>query len=203
MPAPQPVEVLLRQLTISTSLLSFPPTVVLPGVAFPAVGPVDLGSPPFQLVGCAHQPSARCCTTTASRPSHTTSLVAGDVIPGLLPVFVFRLRLANGWKPHVNARALVHPVPPRLPGNSGQENAGSPTFPSDRLDDMPRSQTPVVSWALAIACSGLQPSGACKPSAFSALLLRVSSRTTTLPISGTYHAAYHLAPPGSAPPWLA
>ena len=28
-----------------------------------------------------------------------------------------------------------------------------------------------------------------------ALLLRVSLRTTTLPISGLYHAAYHLLPP--------
>jgi hypothetical protein len=110
-PALQPVAVSLRQLVRSRSLLSSPPTVVLPGVALPAVGPVGLGSPPFRFVGCAHQPSVLGSTTTASRPSHTASLGPGDAIPGLLPVFVFRLRLADGWKPHVRARALVHPVP--------------------------------------------------------------------------------------------
>jgi len=101
----------LRQLVSSRSLLSSPPTVVLPGVAFPTVGPVGLGSPPSRSMGCAREPSVLCFTTTASSPSRTASLGAGDAIPGLLPIFVFRCRLADGWKPPVRARALVHPVP--------------------------------------------------------------------------------------------
>ena len=49
---------------------------------------------------------------------------------------------------------------------SHKETGGSPTFPSSPSEDMPCSQTPVVSCALAIPHPGLLPSGACKPSAF-------------------------------------
>ena len=111
MPALQSVEVSLRQLVSSRSLLSFPPTGVLPGVAFPPVGPVGLGSPPSRSAGSARGPAVLCATTTASSPSCTASLGAGDAIPGLLPLFVVRCRLVDGWKPHVRARTLVHPVP--------------------------------------------------------------------------------------------
>src|SRR5713101_1780211 len=41
----------------------------------------------------------------------------------------------------------------------------SPTFPRSPSEDMPRSQTPVVSHALALSHPGLLPSGACPPSA--------------------------------------
>src|SRR5262249_8019299 len=55
------------------------------------------------------------------------------------------------------------------------ETGGSPKFPSYPCEDMPRSQTPVVSCALAISHTGLLPSGHCTPSAFfAALLLRLS-----------------------------
>ena len=61
------------------------------------------------------------------------------------------------------ARAFGHPVPPS--GYLVKETGGSPKFPSSPCEDMPRSQTPVVSCALAIAHPGLLPSSACKPSA--------------------------------------
>jgi hypothetical protein len=51
-------------------------------------------------------------------------------------------------------------------GNCGKETDGSPKFPRDPYRDMPRSQTPVVSWALAMSRPGLLPSGQWKPSAF-------------------------------------
>jgi hypothetical protein len=54
------------------------------------------------------------------------------------------------------------------------ETGGAPKFPSYPSEDMPRSQTPVVSCALAIPHPGLLPSGACKPSAFAAIPLRLS-----------------------------
>ena len=54
------------------------------------------------------------------------------------------------------------------------ETGGAPTFPRYPCEDMPRSQTPVVSCALALPHPGLLPSGACKPSAFAAIPLRLS-----------------------------
>ena len=46
-----------------------------------------------------------------------------------------------------------------------KEPDGSPKFPSSPCADMPRSQTPVVSWALAITHPGLLPSSHWTPSA--------------------------------------
>jgi hypothetical protein len=67
-----------------------------------------------------------------------------------------------------HARAFGHPVPQS--GHVVKETDGSPKFPSSPCKDMPRSQTPVVSWLLALAHPGLLPSGACKPSAFPSIL---------------------------------
>jgi hypothetical protein len=82
------------------------------------------------------------------------------------------------------------------------ERRGSPQFPSDPSDAMPRAQPPVVSRALARAHPGLLPSGAWKPSAFPSLPRRAILGSTTIPSSGLQHAACHLAPPSSAPPGL-
>ena len=71
--------------------------------------------------------------------------------------------LVAWWKRPGHARAFGHPVPQS--GHVVKETGGSPKFPSSPCEDMPRSQTPVVSCALAIAHPGLLPSGACKPSA--------------------------------------
>jgi hypothetical protein len=46
---------------------------------------------------------------------------------------------------------------------------GSPTFPRHSGESLPRSQTPVVSWTLALAHPGRLPSGHCTPSAFPSL----------------------------------
>jgi len=51
----------------------------------------------------------------------------------------------------------------------GKETGGSPTFPRYPYGYMPRSQTPVVSSTLALACPRLLPSGHWKPSAFPAV----------------------------------
>lgn len=48
---------------------------------------------------------------------------------------------------------------------SHKERGGSPKFPSSPSEDMPRSQTPVVSCALAITHPGLLPSSHWTPSA--------------------------------------
>jgi len=83
------------------------------------------------------------------------------------------LRAALRWWSPRRARCLVEapthrqglwsPGPPLRVGH--KEPAGAPTFPSSPCADMPRSQTPVVSWALAITPPGLLPSSHWTPSA--------------------------------------
>jgi hypothetical protein len=51
------------------------------------------------------------------------------------------------------------------PALAPKETGGSPEFPDYPFAHMPRSQTPVVSRPLALARTGLLPSGACTPSA--------------------------------------
>jgi len=119
------------------------------------MGPLGFGSPPSTVL---------CDATTATCPSRGPSLVARSPIPCVLPsVCGLPFGLVSGWKPRAHARACGHPVPHA--GLGVKETDGSPTFPSSPWEDMPRSQTPVVSCALAIARPGLLPSSACKPSA--------------------------------------
>ena len=122
-------------------------------------------------------------------PSRVASLVARVPIPCVLPcVCGVPCGLVSQWKPRGHARAFGHPVP--YAGPVVKETDGAPTIPSSPCEDMPRSQTPVVSCALALPHAGLLPSRACTPSAF----------PTTLPISGLHHAAYLLATPGFVRP---
>src|SRR2546430_17524113 len=67
----------------------------------------------------------------------------------------------------------------------------------------PLQQTPVVSCTRALARPGLLPAGACKPSAFPSVHLRVILPSTTILISGLHHAACILATPGSEHPFAA
>jgi hypothetical protein len=67
---------------------------------------------------------------------------------------------------------------------------------------MPRSQTPVVSCALALAHPGLLPSGHWKPSAFPSVPLKDILVSTTLLISGLNHAACIFVPSSSVRPLL-
>ena len=124
-------------------------------VAFPPVGPLGLTSPPSSVL---------CDATTATWPSRGPSLVARSPIPCVLLVVRGVPAGLVAWsKRPDHARAFGHPVP-----HSGivvKETDGSPTFPSSPCEDMPRSQTPVVSCALAIAHPGLLPSSHWKPSA--------------------------------------
>jgi len=90
--------------------------------------------------------------------------VARSLLPcALLAVCGVPLGLVRWAKRPAHARACGHPVP-----HSGivvKETDGSPTFPSSPCEDLPRSQTPGVSCALAIAHPGLRPSGQWTPSA--------------------------------------
>jgi len=127
----------------------------MPGVAFPPVGPLGLGSPPSPVL---------CSAKTATLP--VSGRFACRSLPDTLPTSVC------SWCPS-RAHDLVEVPRPRQglwsPGpplrEFDKETRGSPKFPSSPCEDMPRSQTPVVSCALAKAHPGLLPSGHCTPSA--------------------------------------
>ena len=117
---------------------------------------MGLGSPPSQVL---------CDATTATLP--LSGRFACRSLPDTLRASFVRGLPAGlvAWsKRPDSARAFGPPVPHS--GYGVKETGGSPTFPSYPSEDLPRSQTPVVSYALAIAYPGLLPSGACKPSAF-------------------------------------
>ena len=164
----------------------------MPGVAFPPVGPVGLSAPP-SLVRCSAQTaplplSGRCACRSLPDPSCAS-------VRSWCPFRAYDLGEAP--RPH---QGLWSPGPPCRACD--QETEGSPTFPSYPSGCMPRSQTPVVSCALALAHPGLLPSGHWKPSAFPSVPLKDILGSTTLRISGLHHAACLFVPSRSVRPLL-
>src|SRR4029453_5165014 len=92
----------------------------------------------------------------------------------------------NVWLPYTNCGIATYP-------NRAIDMAG--LFPPACGACRPLQQTPVVSRTLALARPGLLPSGACTPSAFPSVHLRVILPSTTILISGLNHAACILATP--------
>ena len=131
------------------------PLRVRPGGAFPPGGRVGRTAPPARGL-CAAQ------TATLPRSRHCACRSRPATVPASL----------RAWSPW-RARGRVDAPRPRpgcwSPGppcrDCDQETGGSPTFPRSPSADMPRSETPVVSCALAIAPPGLLPSGHWTPSA--------------------------------------
>jgi len=107
----------------------------MPGVAFPLVGPVGDGSPPSSVL---------CFAKTAALP--ISGRFARRSLPDTLPASArswYPLRARGQVEAPDHARAFGRPVPQS--GHVGKEIGGSPKFPSYPYEDMPRSQTPVVS----------------------------------------------------------
>ena len=128
----------------------------MPGVAFPPVGPVGLGSPPSSVL-CVAKTAILPVSGRFARRSLPDTLCAS--VRSCCPFRAYDLGEAprppqDFWSPGPPCRAC------------DKETEGSPTFPSYPSGCMPRSQTPVVSCPLALAHAGLLPSGACTPSAF-------------------------------------
>ena len=156
----------------------------MPGVAFPPVGPVGLGSP-LSSVLCAAQ--------TATLP--ISGRFACRSLPDTSPASVclwFPLRAHGRVEALDHARAFGHPVPSS--GSVVKEREGSPTFPRSPCVGMPRSQTPVVSRPLALARTGLLPSRRCILSAFEPVA-RSYPWSTTIHFSEFSDAACVLALP--------
>jgi hypothetical protein len=152
------------------------------------VGPGGCGSPPSQVL---------CFAKTAALS--LSGRFAWRSLPDTLPAS------ACSWRPS-RARDRVEAPRPRQglwsPGppfrECAKEIGGSPTFPSYPSEDMPRSQTPVVSWVLAITSPGLLPSGASKPSAFLSVPLgEISLCPRLYPLRGSITRPASSLPPAS------
>jgi hypothetical protein len=141
-----------------------------------------------------------CLATTAPCPSQVASLIARSPIPYLLPWFVF-LTAREG------AEALS--------SRRGSWSAGTPALPAPRTRRhlaLPSSRVPPLT-----PCPALRPRWSpahlpyrrpdcCLPLVPPRRLWLLSLRctvillSTTILISGLYHAAWHLAPSGSVLP---
>ena len=146
-------------LVSSLSLPCLLPADALPDGACHPVGRLGLPSPPSPVL---------CAATTALCPFRGLRLSLAFPIPCLLPCLWRPKRARSRVEAPDHARAFGHPVPHS--GHVIKETGGSPTFPRYPSEDLPRSQTPVGSCALALPRPGLLPSGACTPSAFLSVL---------------------------------
>ena len=119
----------------------------MPGLPFPAVGPLDLGSPPYRSEQSDHRYYGPLRLPNALLRFVRCSLSAPNtlVAPLLSLTGQVRTPLPSAWT-----------LPRWLTGaldriTFAKETFGSPKFPGYPFDCMPCSQTPVVFWLLAIA----------------------------------------------------
>jgi hypothetical protein len=143
--------------------------IVVPGFAFPTVGPLGLSSPPTSTdaVCCIRNRRVHIPCGTMLSYNYPSSLS----VPSLFacPRYLSCLSFVSRW-----GLELLFPTPgvfslDRLPLTDVQEPADcsqSDVLPSCPIKHMPRSQTPVVSCSLALSLPGLLPSSHCIPSAF-------------------------------------
>ena len=117
-------------------------------------------SPSLQWVAWVSLPHLQRYYATLRLPPGPLGVLRLSLVPRYLACF------PRSWSPR-RARGLVQASSPRQgfwsPGPPfrvcNKEPGGSPKFPSSPYEGMPRSQTPVVSCALATAHPGLLPSG--------------------------------------------
>jgi hypothetical protein len=118
---------------------------VMPGFPFPAVGPLDLGSPPYRSEHSDHRYYCQLRLPDAHLGLLRCSLSSPDtlVAPLLSLTGQDRALLASArTPPHWLTSALDRII-------FAKETFGSPKFPGYPCNCMPCSQTPVVSRSLA------------------------------------------------------
>lgn len=116
----------------------------MPGFAFPSVGPLGLGSPPSRSGITPPDLRYYARLRLPSGPSRVASLLARFPLPCASSNVCVPFPARSRAEAPLSARSFVPPVHLviRL---SHKETDGSPKFPSYPYEDMPRSQTPVVS----------------------------------------------------------
>ena len=164
----------------------------MPGVAFPPVGPLGLGSPPSPVL---------CSAKTATLP--ISGRFACRSLPDTLPASVRSwcpLRARGRVEAPGHARAFGHPVP-----QSGNVTRRQVALPSSRAT--PMNACPALRPRWCPAHSPWRTQDCClpvhwKPSAFPSIPLEDILLSTTIHISGLNHAAYLLAPSSFVLPLL-
>lgn len=142
----------------------------MPGFTFPTVGPSGLRFPTFPT-GNANVPSHRYYDPLRLPKAHLGvvrfSLSSPDTLHhSSFFVFLSRERLAGEARASSPRRESSPQRSALLRLILHKETIGSPKFPGYPCDDMPWSQTPVVSWTLALSHPGLLPSSSSTLSAF-------------------------------------
>jgi hypothetical protein len=147
----------------------------MPGFSFPTVGPLCIGSPPTRYGLPASRTIGTMIRYDCQQPisGSLLSLVSRYLVLLFLlcPVslgLLFGLEFSSQY-----LGSCLSSVPLLLTYH--KETVGSPKFPRCPHEHLPRSQTPVVSYTLALSYLGLLPSVACRTSAFSLLVERLSS----------------------------
>ena len=160
----------------------------MPGVAVPTVGRLGLTSPPSRPDHSEHRYNA-----PLRLPLPVSGRFACRSLPDThtAPLSLCPVCGSPGLGGFPRRQGLVYRAP--YPVLFSQETGGSLKFPSCPFERMPPSQTPAVSFGLALSPSGLLPSDASTPSAFP-ILRRVILLSATIQISGLNHAACALAP---------
>ena len=141
-----------------------------------------MGNCAGRICTCKYSSESRCAPSRGSFGPQFPTFVGTMLRDDCLPPHRGDLRLSRAprylgcsprsWSPLRARRRREAPRRRQGFGSPGppirgchKEGDGSPTCPRAPCADMPRSQTPVVSYPLAKARRGLLPSGACTPSA--------------------------------------
>jgi hypothetical protein len=170
----------------------------MPGFAFPAVGPLGLGSPPYRTV--IHRPVPRYYAPLRLPPDLLESLRLSLALRYLSRSRSLCVPLpARLWAESypVRARALVHAVPLLFRSLPVRRQMALPSSRVAPVNACPALRPRWCPGPMTLAVPGLLPSARCKASAFtSPLRERLILPTTTIHISGLGDAACILAPSG-------
>ena len=127
----------------------------MPGFTFPAVGPLDLGSPPYRSEYTDHRYYDPLRLPNVHLGFVRSSLSSPDTLfaPLLSLAGQVRAPLPSAW---ISPHWLTGTRQPDCCNT--RKTSGSPEFPSYPHEHMPWSQTPAVPRTLAISLPGLLPS---------------------------------------------
>ena len=178
----------------------------MPGVAFPPVGPWDIGSPPSRPGASAPGPRYYGSAKTAKSPSRGRSVL--PVLPRYLVALVL-LCVPCSCKARLRGRSLL----PRRESFPHSVGTPTPDVSTRRPLALPRSRVTPLHACPALRprwCPGHSPwriQDCCLPATahrrlFPRCRLRTILWTTTLHISGLHHAACLLVPSSFVRPLL-